>query len=487
MRRTLMVLASTSALAATSPAGASEEILRALLPVPGLQIVAMDPPEQDGGQLWITNVAASLPGSSISIGEVRIQPSPGRIEVGLDRLLWRSDSSDGLDIVTGGTLVFTGLPAATGHADALCALAGSLKEARLGRTVVEWGEGRNAAARAGARRSQIASLRLSAEPDPEVCAFNGRIDLGEAVAMLPGMSRIETRGIGLTADVPLDLEAARNAAGSARLSIGVEGLERVSGGEVPSFGAARLTLDMQAPAQRTAGVVFLLRAMASAAAAQPVEQRVMEAWNAIHLLSPQAALRAESMRLFLPGIVPTGLVANFRRAGLSNARGDLSLELSMANDRAALRGSTSLTGVFDLSLAAAAATSRIPPEVMREILADPHATAWRTSVLHLDQAQIDYLDTGMERVVGDLFGVPAGRLVEEIRDLARRDGAADPFFDRITEGLAYFLRLAAGGAEMRARFAPLTDVRVDLPGDAYDWVILEGDPSRSMRVEFSEK
>mgnify|MGYP007095984964 CR=1 FL=1 len=40
---------------------------------------------------------------------------------------------------------------------------------------------------------------------------------------------------------------------------------------------------------------------------------------------------------------------------------------------------------------------------------------------------------------------------------------------------------------MRARFAPLTDVRVDLPGDAYDWVILEGDPSRSMRVEFSEK
>ena len=487
MRRSLIAMALLGASIVPPPAGASEEILRALLPVPGLEIAAMDTPEQVGGELRVGNVTARVPGVSISIDEIRIQPSPGRIDVRFDRLLWRSDDTEGVDIITSGTLVFTGLPAATGRADPVCALAASLTEAQLGRTVIEWGERRGGASLVGAARSQIASLSLSASPDLAACAFQGRIDLGEATTILPGGNRIETRGVTLTAEVPLDLDTARQASGTARLALAVDRLESVSGGEVPSFGAARIVLGMEAAAQRSAGLVFLLRAMAAEKAAHPLEQRAMEAWNALHLLSPEVSQEVAGMRLFLPGIVPPGLVANFRRAGLSNARGDLAVQISLTNDRAALQARTSLTGVFDLSLAAAASTSRIPPEIMRTTLSDPDASPWSISALHLDQARIDYRDTGMEHVVEGLFGVPAGRLVEEIRALVRRDGGADPLVDQFAEGLAYFLRLASGGASMQARFAPIDGARIDLPRDFHGWTSLGSDPQRTVAVEFESR
>lgn len=463
----------------------TREGLAAIFPLPGADIRAMTVDVATDHEIHLARLEAVWPQGEMVATGVRIAPEGGRIRLTMHRAVFEPAGQEAISLSMSGSLLLDpprrgGVPPApgSGNEDAqalVCGFIQRLAEAQISTLSIAPREGPrssvpralNPIARASmATQVHLHDLHVAARPDALSCRFHGALSIGSARFGFGADEEVSAARISLQADLPLSVEAARTDTGRARIHLQASGVEHLVRGEVPAFGIGNLDLEAQTEAQRLQGLLLVLgRAFAASHPAEP-RQLALESWNAVHVLRPELHLEADGLRLFMPAVIPTEMHANFRRAGLTNARGGL--RLSIARSAGAAHGlsvdmQTNVIGVLSASLSAQSETRAIPASEIRQALAETGWTAAGLDLARLPSLRLTLEDTGVDQTVIDMFGIPAGRLAEELSTLQGASGR--PIRAAFLQALSRSLRIAADGSPaivtLMAPDAPLPSILLD--------------------------
>jgi hypothetical protein len=295
----------------------------------------------------------------------------------------------------------------------------------------------------------VGSLSFRREGGSDACALEGVTILEDVKLLLEdGSGFVFSR-----AAFRLSLSGAGGAApGVAVLSGVLSGFEWRRSGEVPTFGIPEAQVRISVMRDSLAPMMAWLERLAGQRLATPTDLDVMQAWNVFTALEAQMDISAPVLRIYAPGAVPAEMVANFSRAGLSTISGSAGVSIDLSDRVLDASFDLSLTGLVDASVKLLA---KALPYVREKL---ESAAAGRDIGLHLipdllvSGASLTWRDTGLDRAVVDITGVPAGRQMEEIAALSS-GGGGDP--EAVLLGAsAGFLRQAADGSTLVVRLSP---------------------------------
>lgn len=471
-----------------TPAG-----LAAILPFPGAEIRTMTVEAATDREIHLSRLEAVWPQGELVATGVRIAPEGGRIRLTMHRAIFEPSGQDAVSLSMSGSLLLdpprrAAAPAQADMSDGsvgpaaqalACGLLQRLAEAQISTLSIAPREGGrsstprmlNPVARAAmTTQVQLHDLHVAARPDPLSCRFRGVLSLGASRLGLRSGGEISAARVNIQADAPLSLEVARSDAGSARVHLRASGVEHLFRGEVPAFGVGDLDLQLGTEAQRLQGLFLVLGRLFSGPTPANSLQLALEGWNALHVLRPELDLQASGLRLFMPAVIPTEMHANFRRAGLTNARGNLRLSVSRSAGTASglsIDMQADVVGVLSASLAALVETRPIPATGIRQALDDADWSSAQLDLLRLPSLRLILEDTGLDQTIIDMFGIPSGRLAEELSVL--QGDAGRPVRAAFLQALSRGLRIAADGspalATMTAPEAPLPSMLLDASPD----------------------
>lgn len=463
-----LILAAGTLLSALPSAAETMDLdqLAQMLPLAGFEVAAASVERQDATGLRLGRVDGFWHGSRVTATGVDISWDDAVLTIDLGLVLLRGGEGAGPDVMTSGS--FTLLPPqASASADPVCHLLQRLQSARLAGTTIAWRDTMPGRRAGPVSRLRIDRLDITARPDPAACRFTGDIDIGATIVdMLSGVS-LSFMTLTLDGTFPADVQTAQEDLGNLAMTIEIAGLEQTSAGEVPSFGAERIDLTLNALARNSTGLLFFLRSMMTEAEPMPAARRLLEGWNAFHILQPDMALSADRLRLFLPGVIPTELHANFRRAGLTNAHG--SARISLTGDRGArdLQLEAAVNGVADLRSLSRFRTVPVRAQSIRTII-DEGLPLLALDMAGLSSITIEYTDRGMNRVSTDMFGIPAGRLVEELVQILDEESASRSFMGFVLQKMSRAFRLAVDGGPVMIR-GTFPESGMSIPGSIARW------------------
>jgi hypothetical protein len=313
----------------------------------------------------------------------------------------------------------------------------------------------------GLSRLSLASLAFQSNDATSPCATSGIVTVtdlkmtmqdGSGIVFDRGAFRISAPGV---SDAP---GTDASTLPSFDLSALVIGFEYRRSGEVPAFGFSETEVRFSATSDSLAPLAAWIGRMASRESPVPGALDVMQAWNVLTAINGSLQVSAPVIRIYAPGVVPSEMVANFSRAGLSTVSGSASLSLDVSDRVFDAGAKMSLTGLVDASVSLAGGALPYGREKM-EAAATGREIGWHLlpDVL-VEAGSLTWFDTGLDRAVIDIGGVPSGRQLEEIAALvSTREGDAASV---LLGAVASFLRLAADGEALTATIAPSTPKRL---------------------------
>lgn len=457
-----------------------------------LQKIALTRAEVDivtAEEILARGIFARWEGGLLNLRELHIRQESGLMNIRVEDLRITNSARSNLALSLSGDFTFTAIPRLAGRSDWLCRLAQITRGANIRQITAEWGASDD-------RRRQVrkeflphftgAGIALEMNPDPVACRVNGTISSAGLALRDRSGTLAELDGLRLMGDFPLDLATARADPGNFRLNLDLQGLERTDNREIPQFGISSLNTSLTAPTSRSLGFVVLLRSLIDDFGAYTLERAFLEGWNALHLMRPEMRVNTQDMRLYLPGIIPTGMHANFRRAGITNAQASLSASLAFRGPRATLTGSLALTGVSDIDLEAEISTLAIPSQKIRDVLGGGGGGIWATELVALHRSKIAFNDAGLSQVSMDMFGIPPGRLVEEIQNLLAEGGYDNGFLQDFLGGIARALRMSQTSEVVKFFLDHQSPEGVRLPRDVDAWISGQSEPGATISTRFED-
>ena len=464
-----------------------EAALQSFLPVNGITIAQVDIEAVTPERVEAQNILARWEEGTLSIQELQISHENGLIEMDLEGLRLLAPGRRDLRVNLSGRFGLSAIPRLPAHPDWICRLAQISRHVELREIRVEWDADDDMRRRISPDflpHLRGESISLEANPDPVACRFQGRISTGPVDIRSSTSTLTRLHGLDVEADIALNIETARADPGDFQLDITANGLERTDRREIPQVGIPKLRMSMEAPMARSLGAVVVLRNILEDPGARAASRGLLEGWNALHLMRPDIRLFARDMRLFLPGIIPPEMHANFRRAELTNAQASLNASLAFGPDSLRTEADIEITGVADLALNAELVSLAVPAEAIRSAISGAGISG--LPMAELRALMLHYQDRGLDRVSTEMFGIPFARLVEEIQALLQNDEHDALFISDVMWGLSRALRIAQTGQPVRFRLSHEDGARTHVPGDLSGWIsgADRPDPGVVARIEY---
>lgn len=461
MRRALLAIPLGLACLACAPVAAQTpepaEALVALIQIDGLTVFDSGVVTTASEGLHATGIILESPSYRLLVNSMTLTSGSDSMALDLEGISIRSRGADGYNVdITTLAMTLSGWPDRSVWSDGVCRYLEIIESVRMTGGVIRVPAPPGTLSEGAVRRISFASVGLEQSPDREPCSISGSLTAGALHAVTGNRQMYSAESINARLSLPASIDSARTQVSPGLIRLGVEMLSYASPGEVPAVGISRLDLSATAPARQWAGVVHLVRMAWGGTTSQVPAVRWMQAWNALHFLSPEIALQAPSVRLFLPGVMPAAMVANFGRAGLSTIIGSLRLDSTQEGGAQSAQLQASVNGVFDLDLNS---TLRTIPYTT-ESLTLSHQTGanhfFDTAIASVEHLDLDYTDRGLDAISQAIIAVPAGRYAEEVGSLMISETGSQRRHDlsEIVATISYFFRMSTLHPSVRMSLLP---------------------------------
>lgn len=433
------------------------EALAALLQVPGLTIASAGEVIAADTGVRATGVMLESPRYRLLVNSMILSSDPESMTLDLEGVSLRARADAGYNAdIRAISLSLSGWPDRAVWADSLCRYLEIIETAAFTGAVIRTPTPPEATSGAAVRRIAFDLARLDQSPDREPCSIEGAVSATGLHAVTLDRQLYSAESVSLDLSLPASIDSARTQIRPGHLRIGVDSFSYASPGEIPAVGILRLDVTLSAPARQWAGLVHLSRMTAVGTASQVPAVRWMQAWNAVHMLAPEVTLDAPAVRLFLPGVLPAAMVANFSRAGLSTIIGSLEYDSANVGDQQAGRLKASVNGVFDIDLRSVFETRPYPMETMRISQQTGDFTFHQTTIAGVESLDLGYTDRGLDGISQAIFSVPAGRYAEEVGNLMIADAPPERLrsLSGVVATISYFFRMATLHPSIRMSLSP---------------------------------
>lgn len=449
-----------------------EAAIMSFIPVEGVLIARGDIDTLSSDEILARSVFARWDQGLLSIERFHVTQKDGLVRLDLENLRVTNPNAGNMILTMSGSFEFSRIPRLMSQSDWACRMAQITRLAHIRSIFLEWGA---TDAQRRATRSEFLphfrgqDLIFNSDPDPVACRIVGELK-GQGLA-LRDMSRTLTQVSSFLSflDVPLDLATARADPGDMNFTLEMSSVERTDQREIPQFGIGTWRSSVTAPSSRSLGVVMLLRSFLENAQDYSVDRWVLEGWNAFHLLRPEADFSASDMRLFLPGVIPTEMHANFGRAGITHAQAAISGEVTFREPIPRFALALSLIGISDINMTARFRTRSSSATDIRRIMEGGAGGFMQTDLLDLHDLNLTFDDEGITRISMDMFGIPPGRLVEEIQVMLSDNGHEGIFFTEFLGGLSRAFRMAQASERVQFLLGAETPSAMLFPRMMFEW------------------
>jgi hypothetical protein len=434
-----MMLATCLAILPAVSSGEPAEIdLREL---PGLERIEVE--RADGGSTGLTILRNEA--GDIAFSDARAVIDGRRIGMSAGASLREPSAENRVRIsVSGMQISLDGKPAS----DAACDWLDSLDVINLSDVIVT----PHQAGEAGLSGLSMTSLAFQANDATSPCVLNGVVTVNDLKVTMGDGSGIVFDRAAFRVSLPFLEASSGESESNAVLSGLILGFEYRRAGEVPAFGFPETEVRFSATRSSLSPMFTLVERIARRSSSVPAALDGMQAWNVVTAMNGSLGVSGSSLRIYAPGAVPSEMVANFSRAGLSTISGSGSLSLDLADRVFDAEVAMSLTGLVDASISARGAALPFVREKL-EGAASGRDLGWHLLPdIIVEGASLSWEDRGLDRAVIDITGVPAGRQLEEIAAIvSKREGDASSI---LLGGIASFLRLGAEGRPVAAFLDP---------------------------------
>lgn len=464
-----------------------ESAIASFIPLRGLSVASADIHLVSPEEVRAQRIFARWEEGSIFLERFHVRQEDGIIHLDLEGLRLTRPDVQNILLSFSGSFSFTRIPRLTAHADWVCRLAQITQRAHIRDISLQWG---STDIQRRATRAEFLphffgqSISLDANPDPVACRFIGNVSASDISTrdMDGTLTRIKT--LDTLIDIPLEIETARVDPGFLQVDLEMTGFERTDNREIPQFGVSRSEMRVSAPSRQAVGVVMLLRGLMADSSSYTPERLFLEGWNAFHILRPEIDFSFKDTRLFLPGVIPMGLHANFGRAGITNAQASSSGRLSFENSIGNLDLNLYLFGISEISFSSEFRSRSVSSENIRSVMSRSE-TLGRRDLAELKSFDLSFTDSGLTRVSNDMFGIPPGRLVEEIQGLMMEGEYDEGFLDAFLSGVARALRISQASERARVSLVHSNSAYLSLPRQIAEWFAGETSPGDDHILQIS--
>lgn len=226
--------------------------------------------------------------------------------------------------------------------------------------------------------------------------------------------------------------------------------------EIPSVGGLEFYGKLDLDSASTAGLAQVLMSYDFLSAPPKKEYIAAQIYNAFTLLKGNATFELPVMRIYAAGVVPSEAVANFSRVGLSTITGDSSIGIKLNSGEVEVSTELSMVGIADIELKSHGFISPYRSEIFKALAAGIELGWHKIPDARMIETKISVNDTGFDRAVEDLTGVPSARYAEEMisRILIGYDGPYLSIAQSSVQALTKFLRDIPDGQTYEIRFTP---------------------------------
>lgn len=287
------------------------------------------------------------------------------------------------------------------------------------------------------------------------CSIGGRLSAQELTARQPDQRIHTISGIEVTAWLPGSPDASAVLAGPARLEVNAEEIEISRAGEVPTFGASGAHMSLDAQMGTLAAPAALLRAANPFRYVWPGAALAMQGYNASLAADVDLHVSADAIRIYSAGVMPSHLIRNFGRAGLSTITGRLSADLALRQGLGRLRQSIELTGVGTQKLMVEFEAS--PYQVEKVELAAKSVDLGLHAVpdIVILRAGVELQDDGFSAAMREVTGMPLTSNItsESILQLLAPTSSEGTIL-KVTRALREFAREVVSGKMVQVDVVP---------------------------------
>lgn len=441
MRQALLAAATSLALTAGA-AEADRGIILSLMPLHLLEIDSTPATAAVGQGTRVTQAKGSTRAFDFDLAGLSLVERDGRYHVGFDRLTVRERAGRGRAFQTSGKLVLHRLPGTARDPSLLCRYADLLISADLGETILDWSGQADLDRQSRLQQVRVGNLTIRQNLDGEACSFDGTVSLSDLLAQLSNGHRHTSDMLQVTGAFPVSTQSAA-VGGISHATLDVSGFASTPRTEVPLIGIESGSLRFEMASQRTAPFLYLFGNYLQDGTPTNGSLAGAEMWNALLASQAKSSAHLDGLRLFLPGILASHLVANFSQAGLTYAMADVNVEFVQAQNDMELLIDLLINGLFHGEIVAKGSSRKLDITDLIDIR-DHKSLLIEQELYVLNEVGINYQDHGMDAASNQLFGLPLGRLIERITGSTAQDGAGAGFFANIS----YAFRVAASGAPL---------------------------------------
>ena len=307
---------------------------------------------------------------------------------------------------------------------------------------------------------QLRDLRVDRREERD-CTAVADISLGYGSFQLPsGPSWIVMEAAGQIS-MPLTVQSSSSAA-LAAVRLTAETLEYRHLREIPSLGLSDMVVDARFEPASIADAIGVLHTIAGLPEPMGRDQVIVRSLNAITLVEGTISAQSKVLRIYAPGAVPSQAIANFSRVGLSTMTGNADARISLDGGIIGLDINAGLIGLADIGISLDAMLFPYRSQVTDAAAQGRDLGLHLIPDLRVVSGELRYADQGLDKVVMNLFGVPAGRYIGEIgsKVFEEAEGRVREIGTYLTLQISSFLRQAAQGKDQRISIAPARAVPV---------------------------
>lgn len=226
--------------------------------------------------------------------------------------------------------------------------------------------------------------------------------------------------------------------------------------EIPSVGGLDLVVKLDLDGNSVSGLNSVVTAYDFLNDPPSIDYLATQIYNASTLLQGEASYELPVLRIYAPGVVPSEAVANFSRVGLSTITGVTSGKVTLDRGEVKARTEAKLVGIADIAVNSHTFMTPFKPEIFKALTAGLDLGWHAIPDVRLISASVELKDTGFNRAVEDLTGVPSARYAEELMSeiLDKYDGPYQNLGRTALGGLTKFLRDIGDGQSYEVRFQP---------------------------------
>lgn len=289
----------------------------------------------------------------------------------------------------------------------------------------------------------------------KICGVSGLLTSSASKIVSPGGKSFSLSGMNAEIILPLDAD---NAAAPSLTSVRLraEEFNYSHQKEIPAVGIAKMDVGLDARTNTLSGLYSVLGSKHPFTETIDLGYLSLQLYNALTMVDARLTADAPILRIYAPGAVPARAVANFSRVGLSTAHGRGNADLKFFNGNTELNAGVELTGLGQLNISLDSVIAPYPAEVFAAAHRGQdigfHALPdWRPVA-----ASLTFTDTGLDKVVYNLSGIPAASYVDEIGRVLLQDltGISLAIGRSFKDGLEQFLRASATGQEIAVTAQP---------------------------------